>query len=268
MARHVRSIAVAAVAAAVILGGLPAQAAREKASPTEPAPVLEKRSVLVFPIGKEPEVTSGPPALPAMVWNAVRTWLNKTGTYEAVAPDPSSPTLQRAVREQRIKQDELLQLPYTQETAAKIAREFGDVMIAAGNVLDYKYDASANRAEVSVSLEVYDPHTGTKRSIGVSGMSKPQPTVGTEEALAAEAAQDAGMKLAAQIAGVTIEALTQREAQALAPAKAAPKAKKSKISRGIWFVLGAIIMGLAANSGGDGHAVAPTVPTTPPAVPF
>jgi len=251
-------------------GSLPTLA-RESSKAPEQAPVaVEKRSVLIFPIGKEPEVTGAPAALPAMIWNAVRSWLNKSGTHEAVAPDPSSPTLQRAVREQRIKQEELTQLPYTQETAAKIAREFGDVMIAAGSVLDYKYDASANRAEVSVSLEMYDPRTDVKRTIAVSGMSKTQPTVSTEEALATEAAQDAGMKLAAQIAGVSPEALSQREAQALAPAKAAPKAKRSsKISRGVWFVLGAIIMGLAANSGGDGHAVSPaTGGTTPPAVPF
>ncbi|MGQ9698470.1 MAG: hypothetical protein ACUVRO_10825 [Armatimonadota bacterium] len=272
MTRYARLLAVTASAAVIIaLGCVPALAARQKANVAEPAPVIEKRSVLVFPIGKEPEVTGGPAALPAMVWDAVRSWLNKTGTYEAVSPDPSSPTLQRAVREQRIKQEELTQLPYSQETATKIVREFGDVIVVVGSVLEYKYDTSANRAEVSVSLEVVDTRTGARRTIGVSGLSKPQPTLGTEEALAAEAAQDAGLKLAAQIAGVTPEALTQRSTQALSPAKEeAPKAKRSsKISRGLWFVLGAIIMGLVANSGGDGGAAStPTIPVTPPAVPF
>ena len=238
-------------------------------------PAYEKRPVLVFPLGWEPEVTQRVEGVPAAAWTALKAWLAKTGVFEAVAPDPSCPTLQRAVREQRLKQEELTTFPYSDETVFKIAREFGDPIIVAGAVSEYRYDASANRAEISLSLTVVDPaNPNARRTVGVSGMSKPQPTVGTQEVLIAEAADDAGMKAAAAIAGITPDALKERVTQALsqadaAAAKAAKKPARRGISRGFLFMLAAIATGIAANVGGGGLvAAAVGGGVVPPAPPF
>ncbi|MGC8833400.1 MAG: hypothetical protein ACP5R4_05035, partial [Armatimonadota bacterium] len=262
-AKRMMRVVACLTAVSVGLSAVPCRAASVDggAAALTTVPAYERRPVLVFPLGWEPEVTQKVEGVPAAAWTALKAWLAKTGVFEAVAPDPSCPTLQRAVREQRLKQEELTTFPYSDETVFKIAREFGDPIIVAGAVSEYRYDASANRAEISLSLTVVDPaNPNARRTVGVSGMSKPQPTVGTQEALIVEAADDAGLKAAAAIAGITPDALKQRVTQALSQADAAAKTAKKPvrrgISRGFLFMLAAIATGIAANVGGGGLVAA------------
>lgn len=256
----------------------PAFAARRRApqnAQVAQAPIgADKRTVLVFPLGKDQEVTGGPADLLATAYQSLLAAINRTATLAAVAPDPSSPLLQRAVREQRLKAQELIP-PYTPETAVKIANEYPDAVVVAGTVSDYRYDASANKAEVSLSLQVIDPFAAQRqRLIAVTGTSKVQPTVGTEEALATEAAQDAAIKAAAQLAGTTPEAISEQvQLSAIAPGQPAQPTQqpavrpRSRFHSGLLFLFAAAIIGLAT-SGGGAAALAAGGGTLPPPVPF
>ncbi|MBW3623633.1 MAG: hypothetical protein KY468_09535 [Armatimonadetes bacterium] len=240
------------------------------------APLFDanERNVLLLGFETDESVQGVPGEVISTLPARIASVLNRTYDMDAAVFNRTSPIVQRALRERRLTEAQVTgNVPEAAYPA--VAREYGVNTVVTGTVSSYNYDRATNAVELGLTLDVRALGPGGRTQvIAVSGRTAPVGVVSSEIALAAEAANDAATRAAAEIARIYgLQPVPER------PAEAPKRARKNRT--GAIAAVGAVLLLvaiIAGNKGGNRNVDTTTPPpangggggdnTTPPPPPF
>jgi hypothetical protein len=205
------------------------------------------RNTLLFPLDVDSAAQGTPTEIAPTLTSRIAQALNRSHVMDASVFYRNSPIIQRAISENRLRSvlaGSTLPQQIPDTAIPLIAREYNAKTVITGSVSSYAYDKSANKVEIGLTLELNDLSTGKKRLIAVSGQSKPAQVVSAELALASEAADDAALNAAAEIAGVPLETVANPPQTAVQK----PVAKSHKRSSSLLILAGIAVLIVALAS--------------------
>jgi len=213
--------------------------------------------VLVLPFAPSPEMEGTVPAmLVASLTRAMTSSLRGTGRFEVVQFSAASPSIVRAVEEGRLREPDITPPFDNPDLAVRVSREIGAQYAIAGLIEDYRYDASTQRASLSVSVQWLDVKGGRAlKTVAISAEAAGTAT-STQEEVNAKAVSEAVNRV--------LQELAIGEVSVVQPG--AVPAKKPAVKRGGnvgWVLLGlGLIAAFAsgARSSGAGMDVPPPSP--------
>lgn len=139
-------------------------------STSRPA-VSPKKMTLVFPFDAADSVAS--PELGAQIAEWLKSSLSLANGYMAVEFSPRLASIERMIQEGGLKQTDLAG-PFAERNsqAAKIASGVGAETYIVGVIDDCKVDADARKAEIALTIQVYDTATARNlQTLAVTGRS-------------------------------------------------------------------------------------------------
>ncbi|MCS6949632.1 MAG: hypothetical protein RMM06_00255 [Armatimonadota bacterium] len=214
-------------------------------------------TVLVLPVAptQQADVTV-PATLSTSLTRAMSSMLRSTGKFDVVPFDRRNPSVVRALEERRLREAEVN--PPFEETGVivRLARDLGADYALAGVIEDYRYDAEARKASLSVSVQWVEAKSGrVAKSVAVSVEATGAAT-STQEEVNARVAAEAVNRVLQELA-IGEVSMTQPTA---APAKK-PAVKRNNVG---WILLGiGLIAAIASGARSNGAAA-----DTPPPPPF
>jgi hypothetical protein len=213
----------------------------------------ETRNTLLFPLTVDDTAGTVPKEVVDSIPVRIASAINRAKVMDAAVFYRTAPLVTRALRENRLRPaitGSVLPDTIPEIAVPLLAREYRANTVVEGSVSGYTFDKQNNSAEISLTLDMRDMAAGGKsRLIAVTGKSKPAPVVSSELALAVEAANDVALQAAAEIAGTTVEAISNP------PAPAPVKSTRSKKRNGtVALLAGAVLLiAILAASNGGGH---------------
>ncbi|MCX7597601.1 MAG: hypothetical protein N2512_01850 [Armatimonadetes bacterium] len=243
--------ALIALAFAALAGGNSTSWAQGQLVPTMPGREI---TVLLFPVNVD--AADAPADTSRWATTALQAALDELAGVTCLDFSRSSPLVRRAVAEGRVRTVDVEQRVTDPRVAIAIGNAMGVNMVLLATVQSYKLTPEPAQVEVVLSGQIYDvqanfdPQTQEAktdpqvfRALGVVGRSQPRARFqGPEGVLVREALRDAAFRAAQLAGGVPAEKIGVR-----------PAPKKDKAWR--WFILAAVVVGLAAaaSSGTDGE---------------
>lgn len=217
-------------------------------------------TVLLFPVNVD--AADAPADTSRWATTALQTALDELAGVTCLDFSRSSPLVRRAVAEGRVRTVDVEQRVTDPRVAITIGNAMGVNMVVLASVQSYKLTTEPVQVEVVVSGQIYDvqanfdPQTQEAktepqvfRALGVVGRSQPRARfTGPEGVLVREALRDAAFRAAQLAGGVPAEKIGMR-----------PAPKKDKAWR--WFILAAVVVGLAAAASSGTDREPPPAPT-------
>lgn len=174
--------------------------------PTTP-PYLSPNTVIVFPF--ENNAMIGGRALAEVLAADVKQGLTSTGQFSVASFYTASPLVQRARSEQALTAEEVNSVVDPERgtvdptRAASVALRMGGRYALLGSIEAVDLERAANRANVTVTLQMLETTTGAPaRTAGVTGSFTGQPGA-SEASLAEGAARDAAQRALTEL-GITV----------------------------------------------------------------
>jgi hypothetical protein len=238
------------IAASVLAGGVawaaPAPAPGTTAAGRGPAtrPHVAANTIVIFPIENN-SMIGGKQLGEALVAH-VKSGISHAGTYSIASYYPASPLLQRARQEQSLTREEAEGVvdpargTVDPTRAANVAMRMGARYALLGSIEQVDVDRAANRANVTVTMQLLDTATGAPaKTAGVTG-TYTGTAAASQDDLAMAAGKDAVKRalvelgLASESSDLTPPALSggTNDASAVVPAK-----KK----KNLWIPIGALL---------------------------
>jgi hypothetical protein len=143
-------------------------------------------SVVAFPF--ENTTGKGGEQLGAALSSAIRT--NLAQQYAVFAFNPRSPSVERAISENRLSRQEVAP-PFDTDKAIKVGKEMGADLVMVGSIDEITYDPNARTSSLTVTVQMIDTRTGTPvKTTAVTGRSREGAQTADEGALLAQAIED------------------------------------------------------------------------------
>lgn len=216
-------------------------------------------TALVLPFAPAQQADAAVPAtLSTSLTRAMSSILRSTGKFDVVPFDRRNPSIVRALEERRLREAEVT--PPFEDTGVvvRLARDLGAEYALAGVVEDYRYDAEAHKASLSVSVQWVEAKSGrVAKSVAVSVDATGTATSTQEEVNA---------KVAAEAVNRVLQELAVGEVNMVQPTAAPAKKPAAKRSNIGWIVLGiGLIAAIASGARSSGAGV--EAPPPPPSFP-
>ena len=215
-----------------------------------PACAAEKDSLVVFPIAVSSDIAAGKAEFTAQyaedLFVLVKEGLTAGKRFSVVAFEPRIASVQRAIREQRFTEKEVLTPIETFsgiDKARKLAALTGAQYAVIGSIDRYVFAEGKGEAELMVTFQLIDVRTGDSETIAATGRGAGAVDRGSEAEMGAgtAATYDAAEKVVAAMASAAPQLLTA-EQQSLTTSEEQPSgARKSKSL--IPAIIGAVLLG-------------------------
>ena len=182
-----RYTALSLLGALALMYGAPVLAADD-------TPAAQKKTLVVFPSDNPANV--GASLLDALA-NSIKVQVHAAGVYQVVEYTPRLASLERALREQRLTEQDV-RAPFDLAKGVTLGKEMGCDLFLVSSVEEYKYDKDKNAVSLILLAQIGDPKTG--KLVGtatVTGAAADALGLREEEQLATLAAVDAVNQLAA-----------------------------------------------------------------------
>jgi hypothetical protein len=244
----IRSLVVSLLFALVVTTAqaAPAPGTAQGRGPTT-RPHLSPNTIIVFPF--ENNAAVGGRELADRLADDVKAGLTASGAYSVATFYPASPLLNRARGEGGLTREEIetvvdpMRGTVDPSRAANVAMRMGGRYALLGSIEAADVEAAANRANVTVTVQLLDTTTGAPaRTAGVTGTFTGQQGA-TREALVEAASRDAATRALTEL-GVTPRPATAAPAAREAPAPAARERRRSSFWLPVTVLLGVLVAGV------------------------
>lgn len=185
-------------------------------------------SVVVYPFQPGP----ASPELAQRATDVFKLALTESGLFLVLSVGKESPTIRRAIEEERLSEADLdFTIPVDEERGFKVAHVVGADYFVLGEISDYHYDPDVPTVEVVLKVRLFDGRTGTLlREVEVRGVSGERPGFRpTQKVLEEEALRDAAKRAVQALIGPP---------EVPPPPPRPPRVKKRRVNP--WVVLAAL----------------------------